>query len=90
MEDDYEISDYYCPRCGQNLMRRDCEECGGEGTIDDLYEQDPLWYDESDWEHCSNCEGVGAFFWCKNKECKVTRKEIKKAMAKQDKEEREI
>ena len=84
--DDYEMSDYSCPKCHENLMTRDCEYCGGYGTIDDLHEQDPLWYEEDDWEYCSNCRGVGAFFWCANEKCDVTEKEIKTAMKEQDKE----
>jgi DnaJ-class molecular chaperone len=82
--EDWEYSDYTCPKCGENLRTRDCENCGGEGTIDDLFESDPCWYEEDDWEYCSNCQGVGAFFWCGNENCDVTEKEIKKALKEQN------
>jgi DnaJ-class molecular chaperone len=85
--DDWEYSDYSCPKCGEQLARRDCEDCGGEGINDDLYEEDPFWYDEGDWEYCSNCNGDGAFFWCRNKGCNVTEEEIKKALKEQGEHE---
>lgn len=76
MDDDYELTEYSCPKCHELLMRRDCEYCGGEGIKDDLHEEDPLWYDEDDWEYCSNCMGEGGFIWCNNDKCDVTSEEI--------------
>jgi DnaJ-class molecular chaperone len=86
MDDDVELSEYYCPKCGESLYTRDCEYCAGEGINDDLHEEDPLWYDEDDWEYCSNCYGKGYFIWCGNKGCDVTDKEIKKAVKEQSKQ----
>jgi len=84
--EDYEMTDYYCPKCGESIMTRDCEYCGGDGTVDDLFEQDPLWYEPDDWEYCDYCRGIGAYFWCANKDCNVTKKEIKIAIKEQTKE----
>jgi DnaJ-class molecular chaperone len=80
MDDDVELSEYYCPKCGESLYTRDCEYCAGEGINDDLHEEDPLWYDEDDWEYCSNCYGKGYFIWCGNKGCDVTDKGFKKPL----------
>lgn len=88
--DDYELSEYSCPKCGESLYTRDCEYCAGEGTIDDLHEQDPLWYDEDEWMFCSNCNGDGCFFWCANDKCDVTDEEINKAIKEQSEELREL
>jgi DnaJ-class molecular chaperone len=74
--EDWEYSHYTCPRCGGQLATRDCEDCGGEGYNDDLYEEDPLWYDENEFEKCSHCKGDGIFFWCPNENCHPTDKEI--------------
>ena len=81
--EDWEYSDFNCPKCGETLRCRDCEDCGGEGTIDDLYEQDPMWYDEDEWEYCSHCNGKGCFFWCGNEKCDATEKQIRRAIKEQ-------
>lgn len=38
-----------------------CQTCGGEGieTGDDLMEDDPLWWDGTDYIRCRNCGGSG-------------------------------
>lgn len=58
----------YCPICGAELERVECDTCGGEGGFDgdQLMEEDPLWYDGVDWEDCSDCRGKGAFWECPN------------------------
>lgn len=87
--EDWEFCDFTCPKCGETLRTRDCEYCGGEGTIDDLCEQDPLMYDENDWEYCSNCNGEGAFFWCATVNCDVTDEEIRKAIKEQSEQSKD-
>jgi hypothetical protein len=55
-----------CPRCGHYYTSyRKCEYCD-DGIVDDLYEEDPLWYDPGDWEYCQHCHGKGYYSWCRN------------------------
>lgn len=55
-----------CARCGSSLGWEECSACGGEGATSpgELYEQDPLWYDEDDCENCHQCGGQGSFPSC--------------------------
>jgi len=53
-----------CKRCGCcSLYWEGCYNCGGEG-FRELYEDDPLWYDEDDLETCDVCNGKGGFWLC--------------------------
>jgi hypothetical protein len=58
--------DAQCARCGSSVTRVDCWKCGGEGESapGELYEQDPLWYDEDDTETCDVCGGTGGWLRC--------------------------
>ena len=82
--EDWELSDYYCPKCNEQLAIRDCDRC--EDGIIDLYDEDPSWYDEDDIMECPDCEGEGCFIWCRNENCDVTSKEIEQAVKEQSKE----
>jgi hypothetical protein len=55
-----------CARCGSSVERVQCEHCGGDGTTapGELYEQDPLWYDEDDTDPCSVCGGASGWTVC--------------------------
>jgi hypothetical protein len=62
-----------CARCGSSLNWVQCGACGGEGITGpgELYEQDPLWYDQDDYESCHQCDGesswpscLSGFEWC--------------------------
>lgn len=65
MEDFEEDYDLECTHCGHSPIRsRDCDRCGGEGFRDDLYEEDPLWYDPDEIMTCSECSGKGTMHWC--------------------------
>lgn len=67
MIEDYDYEDLYdrvCLKCGEDTRRADCDYCGGRGFHDDLYERDPLWYDEDDTEDCDFCDGRGFHWWC--------------------------
>ena len=66
MDDDVELADEYCPKCGKEAYWQRCPSCGGEGYNDDLYELDPLWYNPGDYEVCQECQGWGHFCWCRN------------------------
>lgn len=54
-----------CPICGSTTLWEDCDNCGGEGTLD-VYEEDPLWYDEGDTVICDWCAGRGGHYTCLN------------------------
>lgn len=56
-------NDCYCGACGHLKESVSCWSCGGEG-YHDLYEDDPLWYDEDDIEHCDVCNGKGFYYVC--------------------------
>lgn len=62
--DDWEYSERQCPKCQSEMRTRECNDCGGEGFRDDLYEEDPLWYDEDDTEPCHTCAQKGHETWC--------------------------
>lgn len=61
MDDDVE-RDEPCPRCGAITLRQPCNECD-DGFVD-LYDEDPLWYDEDDIEPCAACHAMGNHWWC--------------------------
>jgi hypothetical protein len=54
--------DCQCARCGSDLDWETCGACGGHGITGpgELYEEDPLWYDEDDVEPCHQCGGEGS------------------------------
>lgn len=56
----------YCSVCGAYMEWVDCWNCDGKGGRDgdDLMEEDPLWYDEDDWEDCDVCRGRGGYWEC--------------------------
>ena len=60
---DWEYADKPCPKCGTDMHRQDCPECGGEGDFD-AHDEDPLYYDPGDRIPCDNCHGHGVFVWC--------------------------
>jgi hypothetical protein len=55
-----------CARCGSSTYAVDCDRCGGEGTTapGELYEEDPLWYDEDAVELCHQCGGEASWEVC--------------------------
>ena len=52
-----------CPICGGSMFWEDCWQCGGQGYRE-LYDEDPLWYDEDDTEECDICDGKGGYYIC--------------------------
>lgn len=50
-----------CPRCGGSCTWEDCDECGGEGFIED---DDPDY--EPDLVNCPNCRSKGGWWRCGN------------------------
>ena len=59
-EQDYGKS---CPECGSDMTWEDCGACDGTGEIN-VYDDDPLWYDEDDTVRCNQCEGSGGYWLC--------------------------
>ena len=53
-----------CKECGDLMEWIDCWNGCDEGWITDLYEQDPLWYDEDDMERCDVCNGKSGWYVC--------------------------
>jgi hypothetical protein len=56
--------DHACEKCGSTKFWVDCWNGCDEGWITDLYEQDPLWYDEDDMERCDICRGKAGWYVC--------------------------
>lgn len=58
--------DCQCARCGSSIEWEQCGACGGEGITapGELYEQDPLWYDQDDYEPCHQCNGDASWGIC--------------------------
>jgi hypothetical protein len=54
-----------CTICGHHMDWRDCWSCGGAGEFS-LYDEDPLWYDEDDYDMCDVCQGTGGYWQCIN------------------------
>lgn len=54
-----------CEICGSDLWWEPCDQCGGEG-FREVYEDDPMWYDEDDTETCDWCLGHGGHYFCLN------------------------
>lgn len=67
MEEGRESDPEVCPICGHARVWEECWDCGGEGYRD-LYDEDPLWYDEDDVEACDVCHGNGGYWVCSNNE----------------------
>ena len=57
-----------CGRCGSSADWEDCPDCeDGETFPGELYEQDPLWYDEDDTLPCETCDARGGWYRCLSK-----------------------
>jgi hypothetical protein len=52
--------DCQCARCGSSVMFNECDNCGGEGWIED----DDWQAYEGDGHNCYWCNGVGGHFAC--------------------------
>ncbi len=52
-----------CDKCGGGLEWDDCTNGCDEGYFD-LYDEDPVYYDEHDVEPCQICQGQGGWWLC--------------------------
>lgn len=57
--------DQVCFICGNYMEWEDCWN-GCDDGYHNLYDEDPLWYDEDDIEVCTICEGRGGYWVCPN------------------------
>jgi len=65
MDNDIELFDDNCPKCGHFTCRRECSAIGCDEGYVDMYEyDDPLMFDPGDEEPCHECHGHGYFIWC--------------------------
>jgi hypothetical protein len=66
MSDDWEYDEYECPRCSAyptRFMR--CPELGCDDGYIDMHEfDDPMLFDDGDYEMCQTCKGTGFVRWC--------------------------
>lgn len=66
MSDEWEYDEYQCPKCGAyptRFMR--CPEIGCDDGLVDMHEyDDPMLFDEGDYERCQSCKGTGWLRWC--------------------------
>ena len=66
MEDiDIELTDEYCPRCGESLYSQWCWAGCDDGWVD-LYEEDPFWWGPGDIQRCDEYHGRGHITWCRS------------------------
>lgn len=63
-DDDIELDEIHCPKCGTNTRSRSCTSLGCDDGYHDDYEDDPLWFDEGDYSKCDECSGTGIERWC--------------------------
>ena len=63
MDDEIELTDDQCPKCGNTMATRPCIAACEDG-YENRYEEDPLWYDEDEWFVCDECRGHGFHVWC--------------------------
>jgi hypothetical protein len=65
-DDDEEMGDRNCPKCGGSTRSRSCQDCGGEGFSDENHNcgEDCCCCLNPEPGTCSNCEGKGHFNWC--------------------------
>jgi hypothetical protein len=65
VDTDVELSGRDCPIHDRSMYRRECTECGGEGSSHhDCGEDTCCCADAYDNVICSECKGKGYFEWC--------------------------
>ena len=60
-------------KCGYEMKYHECWSCNGERGRgwEDLQFEDPLWYSPEDFVKCEECNGLGGYWICPNKECSI-------------------
>jgi len=58
VDDDVELVEGSCPKCGGEVLRHDCTQIGCDDGFIDMHEyDDPLLFDEGEEEACNECHG---------------------------------
>lgn len=65
-DDEYEIDDTPCPKCGHHTTRsRTCDEVGCDDGYIDEHDEDPINFAPGQaYEVCQECRGTGHVRWC--------------------------
>lgn len=81
MSDEWEYDEYECPKCGAYPTRMmGCPEIGCDDGYIDMHEfDDPMLFDEGDYEMCQTCHGTGWLRWCGKCGYELTLKDIREA-----------
>lgn len=67
MNDDWEYTDLYCPKCGEQMSRRECDVIGCDDGFIDEYDDDAINFAPSEeYRECSECRGQGSHEWCRD------------------------
>ncbi len=74
------MSEPACKHCYMSQFWEDCWNCGGEGYFE-LYDEDPIYYDEDDTETCETCRGKGGYYLCFNEQCPAKVSDVVKSEA---------
>lgn len=69
-----DVVEPFCSICGGPMVWESCWNGCDDGYID-LYEEDPLWYDDDDIETCRICGGAGGYWQCLTPDRHVKTKE---------------
>ena len=65
LDDDIEIADIDCPKCGNYTNRKPCFAIHCEDGYIDESEYDPINYVPGElYFKCDECNGHGSFLWC--------------------------
>jgi len=65
MEDLIELSVENCPKCGNQMVWQRCQVPGCDDGYINMHDyDDPLWYDDGEYEPCNECRGFGSVTWC--------------------------
>lgn len=54
----------FCTVCGDEMTWDECYAIDCQDGMVDLYDDDPMMYDEGDTEPCSTCQGDGGWWFC--------------------------
>ncbi len=64
-EDDFEIDDVGCPKCGSETRSRNCHALYCEDGYIDEYEEDAINFAPGEeFVRCNECYGTGIERWC--------------------------
>lgn len=64
-EDDFEIDDVGCPKCGSETRSRNCDALYCEDGYIDEYEEDAINFAPGEeFMRCNECFGTGIQRWC--------------------------